>query len=276
MVTQHYKIQPFDGGQPARDHALMRFWGLFVLGVWGCAGAGFPDVIDPNEVSSSLGAPSIDRVRDAGNVHLPGVGAWKGESDGVAGPGELVVIEGDNFGRLPTVSIGGRATTIVARTSGGGIVARVPTGVPVGKVSVSVSQPKGRAQKDLLIRRLAVVVHDGKLHFLEVGKDGLRLMGAPLTVPGAGTLRLAADGGAAYLLANDKLVAVDLGAAGARREPRDRARPPRARAHRRRGCAAGGGDRRRQDDAVLDAAIEPPRALRGHRAAEGGQERAHL
>ena len=62
--------------------------------------------------------PSISRIRDVGAVRLPQTGAWKGEPDGVAGPGELLLIEGDNFGRLPTVSIGGRATTIVARTDG--------------------------------------------------------------------------------------------------------------------------------------------------------------
>jgi hypothetical protein len=203
----------------------MRSFGLTLVsvasGLCGCAGAGFPDVIDPNEVSSSLGAPSIDRVRDAGNVNVPGVGAWKGETDGVAGPGELVLIEGDNLGRLPTVSIGGRATTIVARTSGGGIIARVPTGVPVGKVIVSVSQPKGRSQKELVIRRLAVVMHGGKLHVLEVGKDGLHPMGAPLSLPGATALRLAADGGAAYVVTGDKLVAIDLGAAGGPRPSRE-------------------------------------------------------
>ena len=132
----------------------MRVWGLLFLTLAiGCAGAGFPEVIDANEVGSSLGGPSIDRVRDAGNVRVPGIGAWKGESDGVACPGELVVIEGGNFGRLPTVSIGGRATGVMARTAGGGIVARVPTGVPSGKILVVVSQPKGRAQKELMVRR---------------------------------------------------------------------------------------------------------------------------
>jgi hypothetical protein len=186
----------------------MRF-AAWVL-VAGCAGSGFPDIVEPNEMYSSLGAPSIDRVRDAGNVRLPVVGSWAGASDGVAVPGELVLIEGDNFGRLPTVSIGGRAASVLARTSGGGIVTRVPTGVPAGKVPVMVSQPKGRAQKELLVRRLSVVVHDGKVHVLEVQKDGVRPIVAPLTVPGAQTVRLSNDGAAAYVLAGDKLVAIDL------------------------------------------------------------------
>jgi hypothetical protein len=183
---------------------------LFCAAFWGCAGPGLPDVVDPNEIGSSFGAPSIDRVRDAGNVRVPVTGNWKGESDGVACPGEVIVIEGDNFGRLPTVSVGGRATTILARTVGGGIVARVPSGVFSGKVDVTVSQPKGKAHKELAMRRLSVVAHAGKVHLLEVQKDGVRPIVAPIDVPGARTVRLSSDGAAAYVLSGDKLVAIDL------------------------------------------------------------------
>src|SRR4051812_41695297 len=184
----------------------------------GCAGPGFPDVVDARDVSTTFGPPSVSRIRDAGAVRLPQTGAWKGEPDGVAGPGELLIIEGDNFGRLPTVSIGGRATTIVARTEGGGIVARVPAGVPVGNVPIVVSQPKGRSQKTFPIRRFAVVAHAGQLFFLRVDKDRAELAGKPLPVPGARLVRISGDGAAAYTVANrpdgDHLVAIDLCAPG--------------------------------------------------------------
>jgi len=184
----------------------------------GCTHAGFPDVVDVREVSTTFGPPSVSRIRDAGAVRLPQAGAWKGEPDGIAGPGELLVIEGENFGRLPTVSIGGRATTIVARTEGGGIVARVPTGVPVGNVPIVVSQPKGRAQKSFPMRRFAVVAHAGLLTFLRVDKDRAEPFGKPLPVPGARVVRISGDGAAAYAVANradgDHLVAVDLCAPG--------------------------------------------------------------
>ncbi|HEX6839454.1 MAG TPA: IPT/TIG domain-containing protein, partial [Polyangia bacterium] len=184
----------------------------------GCATSGYPDVVDVRDVSTTFGPPSVSRIRDAGAVRLPQTGAWKGEPDGIAGPGELLVIEGDNFGRLPTVSIGGRATTIVARTEGGGIVARVPTGVPVGNVPIVVSQPKGRAQKSFPMRRFAVVAHAGQLTFLRVDKDRAEPVGKPLPVPGARVVRISGDGAAAYAVANradgDHLVAVDLCAPG--------------------------------------------------------------
>ena len=186
--------------------------------VAGCASAGFPDVVDTREVSTTFGPPSLGRVRDAGAVRLPQSGAWKGEPDGVAGPGELLILEGENFGRLPTVSIGGRATAVVARTEGGGIVARVPTGVPVGNVPIVVSTPKGRSEKTFLMRRFAVVAHGGQLFFLRVDKDRAELVGKPLPVPGARLVRISGDGAAAYTVANradgDHLVAIDLCAPG--------------------------------------------------------------
>lgn len=195
--------------------------------VWaGCATSGFPDVVDGRDLSTAFGAPRITRIRDAGAPRLPQTGAWKAEPDGVATPGELLVIEGDNFGRLPTVSIGGRATTIVARTDGGGIIARVPTGVPAGNVPIVVSQPKGRAEKRFPVRRFAIVVHAGKVWPVVVTRESAQPLGKPLAVDGARLVRLSADGGAAWLVATradgDHLVALDLCAPGGPRVTTDR------------------------------------------------------
>jgi hypothetical protein len=200
----------------------MRIYALPILlaagSLAGCATGGFPDVVDVRQLSTTFGAPSIHRIRDMGAVRLPQAGAWKGEPDGIAGPGELLLIEGDNFGRLPTVSIGGRATSIIARTDGGGIVARVPTGVPVGNVAVVVSHPRGRAEKSFPLRRFAVVAHAGEIYFLGVDKDHAQLIGKPLAVPGARNVRISGDGAAAYVVAQrgdgDYLVAIDLCAPG--------------------------------------------------------------
>ncbi len=192
--------------------------GVMVLAAAGCATSGFPDVVDVRDVSTTFGPPSVSRIRDVGAVPLPQTGAWNGESDGVAGPGELVILEGENFGRLPTVSIGGRATAVGARTEGGGIIARVPTGVPVGDVAIVVATPKGRAEKKFPIRRFAVVVHDGQLLFLRVEKDRAELIGKSLPAPGARAVRISSDGAAAYVVVNrpdgDYLAAIDLCAPG--------------------------------------------------------------
>ena len=79
----------------------MRNFAIGILGAGaamataGCATSGFPDVVDVRDVSTTFGPPSVSRIRDVGALRLPQTGAWKGEPDGVAGPGELVLIEGD-------------------------------------------------------------------------------------------------------------------------------------------------------------------------------------
>lgn len=205
------------------DRASLVF-GCASLLLAGCATAGFPALIDSHEVPGAYSAPRITRVRDIGQVRLPEQGAWQGASDGVAVPGELVLVEGDDFGRLPTVTIGGRAATVLARTDGGGLITQVPTGVPAGSAQVTVSQPKGRASFPLIIKRYAIVVHDGKVFTLTIDKDGAQTLGAPLSVPGARAVRLSSDGSTAYLLASgtsdgkaaatDRLVVLDLTAPG--------------------------------------------------------------
>jgi hypothetical protein len=184
----------------------------------GCASVGFPELADPKDVPTTWGAPRITRIRDLGSVRLPEAGAWKGEPDGVASPGELILVEGDNFGRLPTVSIGGRATGIIARTEGGGIIAQVPAGVPVGDVPIVVSHPKGKATRNFPIRRFALVAEGGQLYALAVDKESAKLVGKPLDVEGAKLVRIAGDGATALVVAarsdGDYLVGVDLGAPG--------------------------------------------------------------
>src|SRR4051812_13929298 len=130
---------------------------LLTVTLAGCGHAGFSEVVDDARLPPAFGPPRIERIRDVGGVKLPTAGAWQGESDGIAVPGELLLIEGENFGQLPTVSIGGRATAVVARTGNGGLVARVPSGVPVGDVAITVSHPRGRSTKSFPLRRYAVV-----------------------------------------------------------------------------------------------------------------------
>src|SRR5262249_52712357 len=98
-----------------------------------CQSAGFPMIVEGRELLPSAGAPVIRRVRDLGTPRLQSSGAFVGQPDGVTVPGELVLLEGDNLGKQPTVLVGGRATSIVARTEGGGIILRVPRGVPSGE-----------------------------------------------------------------------------------------------------------------------------------------------
>src|SRR5947207_1593806 len=94
----------------------------------GCAGSGFPDVDDARWLGSG-GSPSVKRVRDLGTRKPPESGRLPGESDGVASPGEYLLVEGWGFGKQPTVTVGGRAAEVFAHTVGGGVIVKVPTGV---------------------------------------------------------------------------------------------------------------------------------------------------
>jgi hypothetical protein len=197
---------------------VLRIEALVMLGLVGLAGCattgGFPDVVEPRDLQASVGAPHISRIRDAGISRLPARGAWRGSSDGVASPGEILVIEGSSFGKQPTVTIGGRATSIVARGAGGAIMARVPHGVASGVQPVEVSHAKGRATHSVEVRRLAVVVHADHVYFLAIDTQGAHPLPAPIAVPGARLLRLSPSGGMAYVVATrpdgDKLIPIDL------------------------------------------------------------------
>jgi hypothetical protein len=177
---------------------------LLTLGVLGasCAGTGWPDVIDVREMGLSVGGPEIARVRDMGNPDLPTSGAIVGAApDGVATPGELLLIEGSGFGKQPTVQVGGRPAQVLARTTGAGIVVRTPTGIAPGEAKIEVTTAKGRAHGTIPVRRFALVATGelSQLHVLEVGKEA-HPFGHSLEVADAQRVLFAHDGSAAYVL----------------------------------------------------------------------------
>ena len=191
-----------------------RVW-IFTTLTWltaaGCGGL-WPAVVEDREIDPGSSAPRITRVRDVGSPKLPDTGAWIGASDGVVVPGEVLLIEGSNLGRLPTVTLGGRGASILARTEGGGILARVPKGVPAGTVEVVVAHGSGRASATVNLHRLVVLLHHDLLHLVEITKSGLGAPSPPVQIAGAHSVRLHPDGGVAYVLANKRLVVVDLAA----------------------------------------------------------------
>jgi hypothetical protein len=191
----------------------MAYRSIWLLLLSGCAGE-LPAVIEDREVPSAVVGPSISVVKDVGSPSLPDVGVWHGQSDGVAVPGELLLIDGSSFGRLPTVTVGGRAATLMARTDGGGVVVRVPRGVPSGDVEVAITQAHGKATARVRVKRYALALYDEKVAFLEVGRDGLAAPLPLLPVPGARALVLHADGTAAYVLAGDRMLVIDMTAPG--------------------------------------------------------------
>jgi len=195
---------------------------LVLLGVGGCGGAGWPDIMDVRFASATLGAPKITRVRDMGQPQLPLQGPYKvTDSDGVGVIGELILIEGDDLGKQPTVHIGGRAAEISRRTEGDGIIVRIPTGTPVGPQAIEVTTAKGRSKVDYPIRRYALVTlgERDKVHVLTVTRQAAEPAGGPLAIENGRLVRYSVDGSTAYVasgtgLGPAHLSVIDMTAAG--------------------------------------------------------------
>jgi hypothetical protein len=190
-------------------------WGFALSLIAGCGTSGLPAVMDANDVRPASGAPHITRIRDIGTVMLPRSGAYAAVSDGTASPGELMVIEGDGFGRQPTVTVGSRAAEVMARVSGDGVVVRVPPNADTGMVDVSVTTSSGVAKLATRIERRVVALFAGKLRVLSVGRDGVVALPGELAIPGARRVRVDSTGGIAVVLGDvsdgSALTVVDLG-----------------------------------------------------------------
>ena len=208
-------------------HRMLGSAGLcFVAGIasslLGCAGS-WPQVLDPTDiVTLREGTPRIQRVRDLGSAHIGKAGPLVAESDGVLTVGELLLIEGSGLGKQPTVGIASRAAEVRWRTEGGGIVVQLPTGTPSGPQTLWVEAGGKRAETQVSIRRLAVVLdaRHGRLHTVQLGGErdqslAVTAVGTPLAVPGARKVALSADGSTAFVLqrddsGNDRISVVDL------------------------------------------------------------------
>lgn len=177
----------------------MKWFALLVLAA--CAGRTGEMLTDTGDLAEASGAPRIDTVAELGGgdvILTADVQAAPG--DGVATVGEALWVRGVDFGRQPTVTIAGRPAAVLARTVDGGLVARVPPGVPVGVQPLTVTNHKGRGDHTLTVRRLVLTVppRGGRLALAELAADGPRAAGE---IPAAGQqVQVAADGRAAYVL----------------------------------------------------------------------------
>lgn len=180
---------------------MRRYSLALLLAVSACAGKGLPPVVLPSEIASTEGLPQIEVVRDLGRARVPTKGPWVGHGDGTALPGEILLIQGRNFGLKPSVLIGDRPTAILGRTRGGHIIVRVPPSVAVGQPNLSVQNGFGKATYGYPVRRLAVMVHDDATDLFTVDREKAERLGKPLVTPGAERVRISADGALAYVLA---------------------------------------------------------------------------
>ena len=152
------------------------------------------------ELGQASGDPVITAIEDRGGGDIPSVGrVLPVAQDGVAVIGETLLVRGRHFGRQPTVAIAGKAATVVSRTEDGGILLRVPPGVPAGSQRLSVAQEEGRGEHAITVRRMAVARDDHGLTWLDVGATTLAQVGRA-ELSDARAVVFSPDGRAAYAL----------------------------------------------------------------------------
>ncbi len=186
-------------GWTCRRRAWLWLW----LAAAGCAHSAGTQVVPASELPEGGGRPAITAIVDRGGGDIPSVGRITPVTqDGYAVVGEALLVEGRNFGRQPTVYVAGRPATVVSRTEDGGILLRVPPGTPAGTQILSVAQESGRAERALLIRRLAVARTETGLIWLDVGASGLTRLGR-VDIKAVKAIVFSPDGRASYGLTED-------------------------------------------------------------------------
>jgi hypothetical protein len=161
-------------------------------------------------------------VEDIGVVDVPRNHRLKpAASDGVAVPGEILVIRGKDLGRQPTVHIGPKPVSVIRRMADGAIVVRVPLGLRPGNPKVRVSNLKGEGTRVIKLKRFGLAVIPGLDHttVIEAGTQLATKHGQGLSLTGVRALGMYRLGTAAYVLSAEKggnahLTAVNMAAAG--------------------------------------------------------------
>ncbi len=129
------------------------------------------------------GAPTITKVEDLGTTAIIQGKPLDGSgSDGSIVPGEVLVIRGNNFGRLPSVALGKKTVEVLGRLEDGGIIIRVPWGLEPGETILSINTPRGSGSKRINLRRFAVAAITGMDNpaLLEIHRDGIKDTGVKL------------------------------------------------------------------------------------------------
>lgn len=192
--------------------AVVAFWGP------GCKKPNPWKLSSPRDLAAPDGKPSISKVEDIGTVSiLKGRPLKSAGSDGVAVPGELLVIRGKNLGRLPGVGFGKKAVDILARLEDGGVVIRVPKGVQPGPMVISVTTRQGTGTKKIDVRRygLASVVGLESTSVLHVEAQGVKVTGDKLALGKVVGMATHQGGAVAYVASSSgKLATIDFAAKG--------------------------------------------------------------
>jgi hypothetical protein len=165
----------------------------------GGSSGGLPEIIDVRKVSSAGGAPEVTKISDLGTGQVPRRGVLKAShSDGVGVIGELLYIQGSDFGKQPRITLGGRATAVLGHTADG-VVVRVPWGIDPGDVDLEVSNGRGRTSTKYGVKRVGLVLDGQQMLAFSVGAKGEVTIGDKAPLAGAQRMVFSPDGSVAYV-----------------------------------------------------------------------------
>ncbi|PIE66375.1 MAG: hypothetical protein CSA24_00210 [Deltaproteobacteria bacterium] len=186
-----------------------------------------PTILPVREVSRGGGVPEIIKIVDLGAMRLPKEGPLTvGTGDGQGTIGELLLLWGKELGKQPSVHVGEEPTDVLAHVSGGGIVVRIPWGIPSGPTRVKVTTRGGSTSLRYPIRRVGLVGDAKGLRSFALGKGGKATIGAPLALLGVQALTTSPDASVAYAVVAQggklALVTIDL----TTQQPREVTRDP--------------------------------------------------
>lgn len=198
---------------------------LLSLLLFACGASTARHIAEPRHIAENSGAPEVKRVVDLGDMSsIPARGALPTDrSDGVFVIGELVLVEGNDFGKLPTIAIGGKPAKSLARTQSGGILVRIPQEIDAGKTRVVVSHPDGKHGIDIEVRRYLALGDKTSIRMVSAMSDGSLHEQEPLPISSIVDLEFGHDGQALYALGTNALSVIALAAQGG---PSMRARMP--------------------------------------------------
>ncbi len=153
-----------------QSHLFLRLVPVLVLWFAGCTTAHPYRIAKSMDLDEASSRPAITSILDLGNAEVPTEGeVARTGMNKQAMVGELLYVLGKDFGRGPSVSVAGLPAVVLARTENGGLLVRVPVGVPAGRQNVVVSTSKGVSSQPFEFRRFAAAGSPGhtKLGLLE-------------------------------------------------------------------------------------------------------------
>lgn len=163
-------------------------------------------IVPTASLPEAKGSADVRGIVRLGIRNVSGATVPAGVTEGSAGPGELLLVSGSNFGKKPEVIVAGQKVEALARTADGGVVVRVPPATPIGDRQVVVKGDNGDpSSRGMSFKHYALVSipKEKTVHVVEVGESSMR-RAEKVAADNPEDLRFSSDSTAGYILNGKK------------------------------------------------------------------------